>query len=1045
MLSSEFPKSEAEVLEYWRSHSINQRIRERNSGRKKFYFLDGPPFVSGDLHPGQMWVKTIKDTVIRYRRLRGYDVYDKSGYDVHGLPIENKVEVKLQIKSKKEIESIGLENFIKECRAFVEGYKGRMRSDYEKFGMSLDFENPYMPSDIGYMEKAWGIFKKISEKRLIYEDKRAMMYCPHCETVIAQGSLEIEYSDDNDPSIFVAFKITKNSPKLRERLTDSSLLIWTTTPWTIPSNVAVMANPKETYVKAEIDGRRLVLAKARLEYFTTIMKTSAVVIAEFPGSELEGLRYESPLGLEIPKQKELGKYHRIIFSEQLVSMGEGTGLVHTAPGHGLEDYTIGKLNKLPIFSPVDMHARYTGDAGKFAGMKVPSEANAAVLDTLKGNGALINRGSITHSYPHCWRCKEKLIQLATDQWFINVKKIKRKLISSNSKVRWYPEDALKWQEALLANSPDWCISRQRYWGIPIPIWRCAKCSHITVIGSLDELRKKAIGKEDAARLSDIHRPYIDRIKVRCDSCGEETERIKDVFDVWFDSSVAFSAGLSPEEFDHLFPVDFISEAIEQLRGWFSYQLKVGTIVYGKSPFKNVFTHGMMLDSQGRKMSKSMGNFIELSQILEKMSADAFRLHCLLHVPQLDFPFSIEKARDSQKCIITLQNVSALLREYSAAAGYASSRVKPPSAARLEMEERWIISRMNTVILNLTADFDSYMLHKGVEELTNFIINDFSRFYLKLAKKKILYSRKSEAKRVIDTINYILYTTTVLISPGMPFTAERVFLENYSARYESVFFEKWPKAKPALVDKNLEEDFKIAEGAITAILSSREKAQIRLRWPIGSALLEVDSDAANNSLQRMSNVISEYTNVKSLQIKEVSGISEEIKPNFARIGPDFKGDAALVARGLAGADPKKLRSDIEQHGHYSLHTDKGLFDIKQEHFNIIQKAEESDAVLFRHGRASVDKTINRELREEALLREFERRVQIMRKEYDLKKIDRIHLEYAASGEMAEAISKNIARLKKTINAPSIKAGVDGQGLSQDFDIEGETVKIAIKKI
>ncbi len=1035
---------EVKIISYWREHQINRKVREKNSGNKKFYFLDGPPFVSGDLHPGQMWVKSNKDVVIRYKRMRGFYVHDKSGYDVHGLPIENRVEKKLGIKSKGEIETLGVEEFIRQCKEYVHSYMGKMDSDYERFGMSLDFSKPYNPASKEYMETAWEMFKVMYDRGKVYEAKRSLLYCPHCEVVVSQGSLEVEYENDTDPSVYVAFKV---DPKSKPKTTavgkgETYLLIWTTTPWTLPANVAVMINPKELYVKAKIGNRSYILAKARLDAVSEVLKESAVVEGEFYGSELEGIKYFSPFEEEVPLQKAYNKYHKAVFSEEYVTMSEGTGIVHTAPGHGLEDYLVGIKNKLPIFCPVDSHAEYSEEAGALKGLKVPEDANKTVLYMLEKKGALLQSGTVTHSYPHCWRCKSKIIQRATDQWFINVQKIKKKLVSENRKVNWYPAIAQKWEEDVLNNSPDWCISRQRYWGIPMPIWRCGKCNELTVIGSLAELKERAINKEAVDNLHDLHRPHIDRIKIKCSKCGSEAERIRDILDVWFDSSIAFRASLTKEEFEQLFPVDFVAEATEQLRAWFSSLLKSSVLVYGKKPFLNIFTHGMMMDQKGRPMHKSLGNFIELSEILKQVSADAFRWHCLAHVPQLDFPFSIEGIKESEKNVILIDNISKLLNEYADAIGYIPSAVKKPSLGKLDTEDVWIVSRTNATIRDVTNALDRYEMYTAVAALKTFILGDFSRFYLKSAKKRILYEPKGKAKRIVDVINYVMYNTMLMIAPLIPFTAESIFMDHYKSMGDSVFMLDWPKWKEALINPELERDMEVAQEAITALLSSREKAAVSLRWPIANETLEVKDDASLTSLQKMSPIIEDYTNAKKLTLKRTSGSKEEVRPLYAKLGPDFKEKAKAVADALKTSDAAVLKKAIET-GTYQLHTDKGTVQITKDHFTVIEIAEGGEAVPFKYGMAHIDKTLNNELRYEALLREFSRRIQLERKEMKLKKSDKIELYYETVGDLAALLKENAKKVAKELNATKISDKIEGQ--AKELDIEGEIIKVSVRKV
>lgn len=1039
-------KNEEEILKYWKENHILKEVREKNRGKKPFYFLDGPPFVTGTLHPGQLWVKTMKDIFLRYRRSRGFDTKDRAGYDVHGLPIENKVEKELNLTSKKEIETkIGLENFIKRCREYVESYMGKMDADYERYGISLNFSDPYLPYKNEYIEEGWRIFKLIEQKGFLYKDKRTIPYCPHCETSLAQGTMEVAYTEERDPSIIVAFKIDKSKSKLKIQLPeDTSMLIWTTTPWTLPGNVAVAANPKELYVNIEAAGKSYILAKQRLDAVTNLLNMSVAVKSEFYGSELEGIHYINPLETKVPEQKKLRKYHRVVFTETLVSMGEGTGLVHMAPGHGLDDYLIGKEHRLPIFSPVKTDATYGEEAGEYAGLKIPGEANTRVLQDLKSLGVLMDEGVIVHSYPHCWRCDSKVIYIASEQWFLRIQKVKKKLVGENRKVRWHPSDAVSWEEEVLKNSPDWNISRQRYWGIPLPIWVCNEHAHISVIGSLSELRERAINREQVDKLSDLHRPYIDRILIKCEKCGGEMRRVTDVFDVWFDSSISFRASLSEQEFEKLFPIDFILEGKDQLRAWFSVLLKTGVMAYGKKPFNNIVIDGMLLDEKGREMHKKLGNYVSPAELLDTVSADTFRLWSASHTPWLDLLFNRGELEDARKAILVLYNVTNLLTEYQGAIGYETKTKKRISGRGLDSENNWILSRLETTVQKMTGFLDNYEAHLAVNTIKSFITEDLSRFYLKLAKKKILYESKKRARATIDVVNYVFYKTLILASPAIPFTAEKLYLDRYK-HMKSISLEDWPRPNKKLINERLENDFEVAKEAITAILNSREKAGIKLRWPIASATLELKDDASYNAVQRLGDVIEGYANTKKLELKRTEGVNEEARPIFARIGPDFKENAAEVAEALRHADARQLRKGVEESGHYPLHTTKGLFDVKAEHFAILEKVEATDAVVFKHGKAYVDEKMTKELKDEALVREFERRVQMIRKELQLKKRERIGIGYFAAGEVGEAIRNNASKICKDINSEKLRFNEEVEGTAREFEIEGERVRVTIKKV
>ncbi|MDE1850650.1 MAG: isoleucine--tRNA ligase [Candidatus Micrarchaeota archaeon] len=1045
MHNVELFKTEEEMLRYWKENNTREKINEANKGKKKFFFLEGPPYANGELHMGHVRAYARKDALLRYKRMQGFSVTDRAGFDVHGLPIENKVEKHLQIKSKKEIESpIGVGNFIKSCMETYKGYVGGMSLDLKRYGVWMDFDKPYIPATPDYIDKSWRVFKKIYDKKLVYKSIQVMPYCLHCGTVLAKGP-EVEEEEDTDPSMYVAFKINHKLSKPRINIGATSyLLIWTTTPWTLPANMSVAVNPKALYVRARIDEKELILAKNRLDAITKLLEAHPTIIDEFYGSELEGIFYTNPLEANIKRQKETRKYHKVIFSEEMVSLDDGTGIIHIAPAYGPEDFAIARANKIPLLSIVDLDGKYNVDAGKYEGKALIHEANREVEADLKEADVLLSKSSIRHSYPHCWRCHEKLVYLPTEQWFIKVSKLKAKITKQSEKVFWYPKELKGWFVESIQLAPDWVISRQRYWGIPIPLWVCDSCGETKAIGSFGELKAES-GKSIEYTSESLHKPFIDQIALKCAKCSSSMHRVKDVFDVWYDSGVAHTASMEEEEFKESYSKQFITEGPDQIRGWFASMMKTGVAAYGKAPYKSVVMHGWVVDEKGEAMHKSKGNYVSAKELINKYSIDAVRSFILSHISYEILKFSHKEIEEMQGMLIMLGNIANLLVDYSSAIGYAPKKVKKPrNASKMDPEDAWIVSRLNSVIKEGTEGMDGYEVHRLVNAVNSFVINDLSRFYLKIGKKKILEAPKGKAKATVDLINYLFYNTLLLLSPISPFTAEKIYLANYKEK-QSIFMNRWPKFKAELINPQLEADFAIATDAITAILASREKAAIRLRWPIISATVDANTESAYNSLQRLANIVEDYTNTKKLNLNMAQGMKEEIRPNFAKLGPSFKGNASAVAEALKGANSDELRKAVEQHGSYLLHTSNGPFDITSEHFNIVQKAEESDAVSFKYGRVSVDKTVNKELRQEALIREFERRVQMMRKEFNLKKQDRIHLGYLAGGEMADAIGHNLQKLKKELNASSMKSELSNQGLSQDFDIEGEIVKISITKI
>ncbi len=1037
-------QNEGEILKYWRDNGVLEKVRAKNKEGKLYFFLEGPPYANGELHMGHVRGYSRKDAILRYRRLRGYSVFDRGGFDVHGLPIENKVEKDLGIKSKKEIEAaIGVKNFIKSCTEAYRNYSSLQMSMARSYGVWFDFDNSYIPASPDYISKAFGVFKKIYDKKLVYKEIQVMPYCVHCGTVLAKGP-EVEEETDTDPSVYVLFRANSHSPDARMDLGegDVHLLIWTTTPWTLPGNVLVAANPKHLYVLANIAGRRIILAKDRLDAVLNTLDESATIEKEFYGSELEGLLYINPLETAVPAQKELRKKHRIVFSEELVSMTDGTGLVHIAPAFGPEDFVIGKKEKAPLLSVVNTDGKYNSLAGKYEGIGLIHEANRAIEKELKDLGAMMLKSDITHSYPHCWRCHEKLVYLPTEQWFINIGKIRKKIIKACDKVSWYPEALKRWFIESIETAPDWVISRQRYWGIPMPIWECGSCKGIKVLGSYDEISKASNGAVKFTS-EDLHRPVIDDVKLVCEKCGGLMGRISDVFDVWYDSGVAHTASLSDSEFNSMYGKAFVTEGPDQIRGWFATLMKTGIAAYGKSPFNNILMQGWVVDSKGEAMHKSKGNYVSADDLLGKYSVDAVRAFTMSRLTYENLKFSKSEVEEMQGMVMLLYNIGNLLAEYSSAIDYKPARPRrPPKPGKLDPEDAWILSRLNRTIKTATEGFEGYEVSKAVVALKKFIIEDLSRFYLKGAKKNVLYSNRKKAKVTIDIINYLLYNTILAASPIMPFSTEKIYLQNYGS--ESIFMEKWPKFSEAFINRDLEESFDYAVESITAILNAREKLGIRLRQPLSEAVVAVNKDSTYNSLQRLVYLLEDYTNIRKVDIKMGASTSKEIRPLFEKLGPEFKQNAAAVADALKEGDAEKMLKDISSTGHYSLHTANGTFNINQAHFTIVEKAFDEKALAFKYGVVTVNPEIDEELREEALIREFERRVQLERKEMSLKKVDRIRLRYRLPIDILKVVDKNRKRIMKDLNSEEMSE-LTSESEGREMDIDGEKIRLEIVRV
>ncbi|MBI2971346.1 MAG: isoleucine--tRNA ligase [Candidatus Aenigmarchaeota archaeon] len=828
---------EEEIMAFWKENAVYEKVKANVKGKKKFYFLDGPPYATGAIHIGTAWNKILKDVYIRFWRMSGFDVWDQPGYDTHGIPIENKVEKELQLRAKHDIERLGIERFILACRKFATEHIGTMNEQFANLGVWMDFDNPYLTLSNEYIEGAWHTFKVGYDKGLLYHSSYSVHVCPHCETAVAYN--EIEYTKLTDPSVFVKFPVAGKENEF--------LVIWTTTPWTLPSNTGIMAHPKADYVRVNVDSQTLILAKQLVESLMKKIGVSSYTVLEtIKGKNLEGMKYVHPLTDLFPFLKSLGNAHRVVLSEQYVSLEEGTGLVHTAPGHGKEDYVVGLENKLPAVNPLKMNGTFNEECGEFSGM-FAKHADRKIIDILKERGLLLLEEKVTHDYPQCWRCSSPLLQMAVPQWFFRVTAIRDKLLKANKKVAWNPPWAQQRFQNWLENLGDWPISRQRYWGIPLPIWMCGECKSVKVVGSSDEL-------PDAPK--DLHRPYIDKVVFDC-ACGSVMRRISDVLDVWFDSGLAAWASLGypkhRETFERLFPSDFQTEGPDQFRGWWNSEIITSMITFDKTPFKSILLHGFVLDAHGNKMSKSKGNIVQPEDVIEKYGRDVLRLYLVSSAPWEDFYFKWVDAETTAKSFTVIENTFNFVKSY------AVPIAKPKTLAPAD---KWILSRLNSLIAQATADCKSYNAHRAATAVHDFLLNDFSRLYIKLVRDRVWPAYDGKDK---DAAMYTLFTVShksaALLAPFCPFLAEHVYqhvLKPLGAELDSVHMEKFPKFDKKMVDKELEAQMELAKAVTEAVNALRQEHKIKLRWPLGKVVVSAEVS------EEMKDIIKFMCNVKSVE-------------------------------------------------------------------------------------------------------------------------------------------------------------------------------------
>lgn len=867
-------KVEKEIQDFWKKNDIYGKAKQKNAGNETFYFCDGPPYATGQIHPGTGWNKTLKDAVCRYQRVCGKDVRVQAGYDTHGLPIEVKVEQQLKFKNKGDIEKYGIGKFVDKCKEFATKYVGIMGGQFESLGVWMDFDRPYITYYDSFINSSWKTLKMAHEKELMHEGVYVLPYCYRCETTLA--NYELEYDEETDPSIYVKFQL-KEKP-------GEYLIIWTTTPWTLAGNMAAMVHPTYSYVRAQVGDEVWIVAKERLDHLMELVDKSATVIEELPGRKLKDIQYIHPFQDKIKKEYE----RRVVLSEEYVTLEDGTGLVHAAPGHGPEDFIIGKRFDIEPFCPVDGKGSYTAEAGELQGKNVRA-ANPDVIDILKSNGSLVYEARIKHRYAHCWRCKTPLIYLTTKQWFVSISKIKDQMVHEIEQTDWHPAFAKERFKEFVSNAPDWCISRQRYWGIPLPIWKC-ECGIVRVIGSKDEI----------PAIKELHRPYIDEVELDCE-CGKKMKRVSDVLDVWFDSGNAIWASLTPEEAQKYGErADLILEGQDQIRGWFYSLLGSGVVRYGACPYKQLLMHGFFVDEHGEKMSKSVGNFIPLEEILDKYGADSFRLWSISNTVWDELKFSWDEMKKASSDLNIISNMVTFLERF-----YPQRKIEK---VELEPLDKWMISRLNSTLKTFRESFDSYELNKGVKALRNLIVEDISRFYMKIAKDRIANGQNADA--ALWVVYHSMLSSLKMLGCVSPMIAEHLYQSFYKKfeKEESVHLLPLQAEDEGEINVLYEKQVEIVKDVVSTAMLARQGAGIKVRWPIRTLYIETKSHEVIDAVNAFKDTLLSLTNTKELKTVEEKPHGEMTSQEFEKgiVHIDRKIDEELYEEGMLNEIKRRIQ-------------------------------------------------------------------------------------------------------------------------------------------
>lgn len=1037
-------KISEEILAFWEKKRIYEKLKKSLKNKPIFFHLDGPPYPTGDPHPGTSWNRCLKDMLRRIKRMQGYNVWDQPGFDMHGLPTESKVEKAFNLRNKKEIEEFGVNKFIKECWKSALKYLDICMETFKKLGEWATWDDPYLTLHNSYIESVWWALKETWKKKLLYQGKKVMHWCYRCGTALA-CNYEVNYKKTSDNSIYVKFHIVGKK--------DEYLIIWTTTPWTLPCNMAVMVHPDFDYVKISVDNEKWILAKELVNSVMANIDKDYKIVEELKGKGLEGIKYEQPFKKEVlyhQKQKAKNAYS-VVLSKDYVDLSAGSGLVHCAPGCGAEDYDVGLKYKIPAFNPADEHGVFGEQAGRYSGWRT-KEDDPKYTEELRKKGLVIFETRIEHEYPFCERCKTPVIFRATEQWFLKVTKIKNKMVKLNEKVRWVPLWAGKNQfRKWLENIRDWCVTRQRYFGIPFPLWRCNKCKNMEFIGSAIELKKKA-GKVP----KDLHPPPINDVTWKC-KCGGIMKRHPDVIDVWIDASSAPFASLgyphkNKEIFKKLSQTDFITESKDQIRGWFYGLMGMGVLVFDKCPLTNVYMHGYMCDEKGTAMSKRKGNYEPTSKILSEVGADVFRLYVLgCSQPGIDVNYNKKEVTETYKALNVLWNLHEFLIRYS-----RFSKYKPSKKLVLKnIEDKWIVSRINTVTKECTEFAEKFYLNNIPLTLTDFFLEDFSRWYIKLIRERVSAGTNEEKKEVVNVIHYVLAKLLKLLAPVIPFAAEKIYQnlrKEYDLKKESIHFYSWPTINK-IINKKLEENMVLIKRIVQATLSAREKANIGLRWPLRRAIV-VSEKLKKEKLKDFERILLGQTNVKRFDFiaKKPFETEPEIKINYVKVSKKYGEEkTAKIIVKAASLSYNTIKNSLDKKEKLELKLDsEEVINLIPEDFIFSERTPEGiTSGSFKDGTVYLEMIMDEKLLSEGYSRELTRCIQEMRKRLGLKKGDFVETVVFASERLTKFIEPHIERIKNVTGSRKLEISIEDKTkeskLSNEFKIKDELIRIGVTQI
>lgn len=1026
-----FVEREEKVLKFWKENRIFEKTLEKTKDGEEFSFYDGPPTANGKPHIGHILTRVMKDIIPRFKTMKGYHATRKAGWDTHGLPVELEVEKQLGMDGKQDIEKYGIEPFIQKCKESVWKYKTEWEKMSDRVGYWVDMEHPYVTYDDNYIESEWWSLKNIFDRGLIYKGHKIVPYCPRCGTALSSHEVAQGYKDVEEKTAVAAFKVKGEE--------ETYVLAWTTTPWTLPSNVALCMNPDYDYVKIESKGAKFILAKERVHVFFNEGEYS--VIEEKKGADYEGLTYE-PL---YACYKGVKNAYRVV-TDGYVTLDEGTGVVHIAPAFGEDDARVGRKYDLPFVQMVDDRGNMS-EGAPFAGTFC-KDADKLILKDLKEKGLLFKTLTVTHSYPFCWRCDTPLLYYARSTWFISMTKVKEELLKNNASVNWIPDSIGKGRMGnFLENVIDWGLSRERYWGTPLPIWVCDDCGETIAIGSKAELKEKGGIEGDI----ELHKPYVDKITIKCPKCGKTMHRTPEVIDCWYDSgSMPFAQLHYPfenkDKFEKTFPAQFISEAVDQTRGWFYTLLAISTLMFDKAPFKNCIVLGHVNDKNGIKMSKHKGNVVDPWSVLDKQGADAVRWYFYTNSsPWIPSRFYGEAVSEVQRKFLgTLFNTYSFYVLYAEIDKFNPTEYKL-SDCKLSVMDKWILSAMNTLIKFVDDSLENYKITEAAREISDFV-DKLSNWYVRRCRERYWGSEMTEDKKAAYmTLYTVLEATARLVAPFVPFIAEEIYRNIVcsvdASAPESVHLTSFPTADENYIDSALERGMAIAEEAAVLGRAARNAASVKNRQPLNEILL--CGEHVGELSEDMLAIIRDELNVKRIEYVADAGdyVSYSVKPQLKTLGPKYGAKLGKI-RAYLTENPEKVVSGLRGADEYSFTVDGEEIALGKDDVLITVLNKDGYSVQSGGGITVIlDVTLTPELIEEGYMREIVSKVQTMRKDSGFEVTDHIALYYDGDAEIEAVIEK----YKDEIAGDVLADRVEKKSDLEKRDVNGKQVGLGVVKL